>query len=84
MSDRFKRYHSNFFIQLFIEGGVKMRDYTMSMLGGLVVGILFYIVNLPLPAPPLAGIFGMLGIWLGGVVMDSIFNNSKKESNSTI
>ena len=26
-----------------------MRDYPMSLAGGLVVGIIFYIVNLPLP-----------------------------------
>ena len=50
-----------------------MRDFILSLLGGIVVGVIFSIVNLPLPAPPLVGIFGMFGIFIGGIVMDSVF-----------
>lgn len=50
-----------------------MRDFFLSLLGGIVVGVLFSIVKLPLPAPPLVGIFGMIGIYLGGIMMDSLF-----------
>lgn len=50
-----------------------MRDFILSLLGGIVVGVIFSIVKLPLPAPPLVGIFGMFGIFIGGIVMDSVF-----------
>lgn len=34
---------------------------------GLVVGLVFTALKLPLPAPPvLAGVLGILGIWSGG------------------
>ncbi|MFJ7647033.1 XapX domain-containing protein [Lysinibacillus sp. NPDC097279] len=56
-----------------------MRDYLLSLAGGLIVGILFSLVKLPLPAPPLVGIFGMVGIFLGGVLMDSLFKFLKEK-----
>lgn len=55
-----------------------MRDFFLSLLGGIVVGVLFSIVKLPLPAPPLVGIFGMIGIYLGGIMMDSLFRKKVK------
>lgn len=55
-----------------------MRDFILSLLGGIVVGVLFSIVKLPLPAPPLVGIFGMFGIYLGGVMMESLFRKKVK------
>ncbi|MBD1221103.1 XapX domain-containing protein [Virgibacillus halodenitrificans] len=61
-----------------------MRDYLLSLAGGLVVGILFSLVNLPLPAPPLVGIFGMVGIYLGGVFMDSLFNSLKEKRKASV
>ncbi len=36
---------------------------------GIVVGLVFSILKLPLPAPPvLAGILGIVGIFLGGEI----------------
>lgn len=61
-----------------------MRDFLLSLAGGLVVGILFSIVNLPLPAPPLVGIFGMVGIYLGGVLMDSLYNSVKAKREASV
>lgn len=52
-------------LSILIKEVKKLRDYLMSLAGGLVVGVIFFVVHLPLPAPPLPGIFGMLGIWLG-------------------
>lgn len=77
--------HSNtvqvkgFCLTLFGQGVFKMRDYLLSLAGGLIVGILFSLVKLPLPAPPLVGIFGMVGIFLGGVLMDSLFKSLKEK-----
>ena len=39
----------------------------MALVAGVAVGVVFKAINLPLPAPPvLAGILGILGIYLGG------------------
>lgn len=42
-------------------------DYTMiiSLITGLVCGLIFLAFKLPLPAPPVfAGVAGIIGIWL--------------------
>lgn len=44
-----------------------MQDLILALLAGIFVGVLFSAIKLPLPAPPvLAGILGILGIYLGG------------------
>jgi XapX domain-containing protein len=46
-----------------------MTEALLSLLAGLIVGVLFILVRLPIPAPPvLSGILGIVGIWLGGIV----------------
>ena len=49
------------------QGGIRfMQDVFLSMVSGLLVGGLFYVLNLPIPAPPnLAGVMGIVGIYLG-------------------
>jgi len=43
-----------------------LRDVIMSTLAGLVIGILFARLKLPVPAPPnLAGVMGIVGIFIG-------------------
>lgn len=43
-----------------------MKLYLLSMLTGLIVGFLFALLRLPIPAPPaLPGILGIVGIYLG-------------------
>jgi len=48
----------------------------MALLAGFIVGVVFKALKLPLPAPPvLAGILGILGIYLGGMGYDWLATN---------
>lgn len=48
----------------------------MALIAGFIVGVVFKAAKLPLPAPPvLAGIMGILGIYLGGMGYDWLANN---------
>ncbi|WP_174733112.1 XapX domain-containing protein [Mesobacillus harenae] len=52
-----------------------MRELILAVIAGLMVGILFKFFRLPLPAPPvLAGVLGIVGVYLGGVVGDWILS----------
>lgn len=43
-----------------------MNEIFMALLAGLIVGFIFAILRLPIPAPPvLSGIMGIIGIFLG-------------------
>lgn len=43
----------------------------LSLVTGAVVGILFTVLRLPLPAPPvLSGILGIVGIYLGAKLVE--------------
>jgi len=43
-----------------------MIDSNLLLVGGLVVGIIFFVAKLPLPAPPtLPGILGAVGMFIG-------------------
>jgi XapX domain-containing protein len=47
-------------------GGNGMKEVILSLLTGMVVGFLFTLFRLPIPAPPaLAGIAGIVGVYLG-------------------
>ncbi|MED4601066.1 XapX domain-containing protein [Paenibacillus validus] len=46
-----------------------MREWILALLAGLIVGCIFKLLKLPLPAPPvLPGILGIVGIYLGGIL----------------
>lgn len=50
-----------------------MKEVILSLLAGVVVGVVFKIIKLPLPAPPvLSGILGIVGIYIGGLFADYI------------
>lgn len=50
-----------------------MTEIALAVVSGLIVGIIFSAVKLPLPAPPvLPGIMGIVGVYLGGVAYTSI------------
>jgi XapX domain-containing protein len=51
-----------------------MKEIGLALLAGIIVGIVFKSIKLPLPAPPvMAGIVGIVGIYLGGLIADKIF-----------
>lgn len=44
-----------------------MSEILLALFAGLLVGVIFSAVKLPLPAPPvISGIIGIVGIYLGG------------------
>ncbi|MBH0230554.1 XapX domain-containing protein [Halobacillus yeomjeoni] len=43
-----------------------MKEILLALLAGFVVGLIFAVLKLPIPAPPaFAGIAGITGIYLG-------------------
>jgi XapX domain-containing protein len=49
----------------------KVKEAILSLLAGMVIAMIFKMFKLPLPAPPvLAGVMGIVGVYLGGVVFD--------------
>ncbi len=50
-----------------------MNQILFSVISGLVVGALFALLKLPIPAPPnLAGVMGIVGIYLGFIIVRSL------------
>lgn len=50
-----------------------MKEVFLALLAGMMVGILFKFVKLPLPAPPVfSAVMGVVGVWFGGVVAEYI------------
>jgi XapX domain-containing protein len=50
-----------------------MKDVSMALLAGLIVGMLFKFMKLPLPAPPVfSAVVGVFGVYFGGVVVEWI------------
>lgn len=48
-----------------------MKEVVLSLVTGIVVGFLFTLFRLPIPAPPaLAGIAGIVGVYLGMKVFE--------------
>lgn len=48
-----------------------MKELLLSLGAGLIIGIIFKVLKLPLPAPPvLSGILGIVGIYAGGKLME--------------
>ena len=52
-----------------------MTEILLSLLTGTIVGIIFSVLKLPLPAPPvISGIVGIVGIYLGSVICQWVIN----------
>jgi XapX domain-containing protein len=48
-----------------------MKEVLLSLMAGLLVGIIFKLIKLPIPAPPvLSGVVGIVGVYLGAVFVD--------------
>lgn len=53
--------------------GVLMKELFLALFAGLIVGMLFKFLKLPLPAPPvLPGVIGIFGVYLGGIAVEWI------------
>lgn len=51
-----------------------MNQALLAGISGLIVGGLFSFLKLPIPAPPnLAGVMGIVGIYLGFMLAKTIF-----------
>jgi len=51
-----------------------MTQALLAAVSGLIVGGLFSFLNLPILAPPtLSGVMGIVGIYLGFIIINSIF-----------
>ncbi|ORT49202.1 XapX domain protein [Vibrio sp. qd031] len=45
-----------------------MSEVLMAMAAGLVCGLIFSALKLPIPAPPvLSGVMGIVGVYIGGM-----------------
>ena len=52
-----------------MNGGIPLRDVLMATLVGIIVGLIFARLKLPIPAPPtVAGVMGIVGLFLGYVI----------------
>ncbi|WP_202078210.1 XapX domain-containing protein [Caldalkalibacillus salinus] len=52
-----------------------MKEVFLALIAGIIVGLVFKLIRLPLPAPPvLAGVMGIVGVYLGGVLADKIMS----------
>ncbi|MDR7238898.1 XapX domain-containing protein [Neobacillus drentensis] len=50
-----------------------MRDVILALVAGLIVGLLFKFLKLPIPAPPvLSGVMGIFGVYFGGILFEWI------------
>ncbi|GAB6261564.1 DUF1427 family protein [Photobacterium sp. R1] len=44
-----------------------MNEVVFALLAGVIVGLLFSALKLPIPAPPvLSGVMGIVGVYVGG------------------
>ncbi|MDP4105013.1 MAG: DUF1427 family protein [Bacillota bacterium] len=50
-----------------------MKEIFLALVAGLLVGIIFKFLKLPIPAPPvLTGVIGIFGVYFGGILADWI------------
>ena len=50
-----------------------MRDVILALVAGLIVGMLFKFLKLPIPAPPVfSAVVGVFGVYFGGVLIEWI------------
>jgi XapX domain-containing protein len=50
-----------------------MKEVLLAAVAGVLVGVLFKFLKLPLPAPPVfSAVMGVVGVWFGGVIVEYI------------
>lgn len=51
-----------------------VKEAILAMIAGIIIGVVFKLIKLPLPAPPvLAGVLGVAGVYIGGKIIELIF-----------
>jgi XapX domain-containing protein len=51
-----------------------MKEIFLSLLAGLIVGVVFKLIKLPIPAPPvLSAVVGIFGIYFGGKLVEMAY-----------
>ena len=51
-----------------------MKIYLLSLAVGLLVGVLYYVLNVKSPAPPLVALIGLLGMVIGEQLIPLVRN----------
>ncbi|SEN89387.1 XapX domain-containing protein [Amphibacillus marinus] len=50
-----------------------MKEVFLALIAGIIAGIIFKFLKLPLPAPPVfSAVVGVFGVYFGGVIVDYI------------
>ncbi|KFA99310.1 XapX domain-containing protein [Vibrio mediterranei] len=53
-----------------------MNEVLLALVSGLIVGIIFTAIKLPIPAPPvLSGILGIVGVYLGSLIYNNVISH---------
>lgn len=60
-----------------------MKPYLLSLAAGLLVGIVYALLNVRSPAPPVIALVGLLGILVGEQIPPLIRNFLKPEAQSS-
>lgn len=56
--------------------GESMQEVLLALLAGAIVGFVFGLIKLPIPAPPaLAGVMGIFGVYLGYQIFNYVSTN---------
>jgi XapX domain-containing protein len=51
----------------------KMKEIILSTLTGGICGVVFALLKLPVPAPPvLSGVMGIVGLWIGYTLIHNL------------
>ncbi|EOD01678.1 XapX domain-containing protein [Caldisalinibacter kiritimatiensis] len=54
----------------------RVKEVILSIIAGMIVGIIFKVLDFPLPAPPsIPAFMGIFGVWLGASVMKKLQKN---------
>lgn len=51
-----------------------MKMYLISLAAGLLVGVIYYLLNVKSPAPPLVALCGLLGMVIGEQLLPTLRN----------
>lgn len=50
-----------------------LNEVFLAMVSGLLVGMVFTAIKLPIPAPPvLSGVMGIVGVYLGSIIYSKL------------